>query len=264
MNRFLNQCLKQFNRIGIRYTSGLFFVVSGFGAGFTAQADCYIRSNYIPANVRENHGTLSCSAGPVIALGTPITVFVRNTVFATDTSGGADSFLLNVEKAMHGPDTDGARGGFHSLITFQRTLTTAGPERMGLIAYTLLPGDRCGACSDAVDFQEWLVGPYGGYSTGRNDSLYRGQGSFLLPFLLGAPFNVSMSSDANDNSGDSGSVSGRSFLEFRLYEADGKTLVRILETPNLVESPEPGTFILTGIAALALLAGKRAGPTQKA
>lgn len=227
------------------------FLSSTFGAVLTATADCYINSTN-PANYREDHGTLSCLAGPVQGVEGRVTVSVKNELFVADTSSGVEAYYLRVDKDMRAMEATGARGTFFSSLSYQQTLTSEGAVRQGLIYYYLFPGPAGNAGNFAYDYQLWSVGPYSAQSTGRASQGTPGAGSFLVPFVLGAPFEVSMSSQAYSDR-DSGSVGGRSSLEFRLFEADGVTPVRILGT----DTPEPGMAIFTGLAVATIALRRR-------
>lgn len=239
-----------------RFLCTIFFVAVASGAGFTATADCYGGVSGSVPNQVEDHGSLSCSAVPVSATPTngSADAYVNNSVFATDTSTGATFFSLQMTRLNHSGEAvarDGrvSGGRFVSVITFQQTLTTLGDVRPGLISYTLHPGPYGNGGCCAHDYQEWLVGPYSGYSTGRGGNGIQGDGTFLLPFVLGSPFNVSMSSRANSDE-YAATVYGTASLEFRLYEADGQTPVEFANA--IVNTPEPGMNTFTGVSILGL------------
>lgn len=233
-----------------KYSCVLLVTCQVWGGSFTAQADCYIKNG--SAILAENHGSLSCSTSDPTSVGSNLSVYINNTVYATDTSSGSMSFQLVVDKSMFGPDAPNPRGDFFSLIQYQSTLFTSGSPRQGMIEYYLEPGPFCGACSNAFDFQEWAVGSYGGRSNGRS-SLYEGGGSFLLPFSLGVPFNVAMSSRSWDSDGWDGGVHGRSMLQFRILEADGITEVAMFDTPE----PATALTVCGSLLCMLLVLNKR-------
>lgn len=224
-----------------------------YSAGFTAQADCMVSTG---GNTDEDHGTLYCFAGPLPVPGSGYskTSMIDNKVFATQVgSDGVSFFELSVDKLMRSVGSN--YRSFYSLIQYQQTLTTSGPARPGIISYSLEPGPFANAGSEAFDYQQWNIGPYSGSSVGRSNN-YLGAGAFILPFALGTPFGISMSSEAFD-AGDTATVYGLSYLRFRLYEADGITPVQIVNTP------EPATGLITGLAACCLVALARSSKRKR-